>query len=212
MRVRALKEYDPVKIINPTFVMRIGFNLCVADIISSWTNSDKIAIPSLIKRLSGEPAEEVVVAEYSDTFLDTFSAKPEKYNSLYYTLAQAVLKKKNFGGNRKSLHTKEFPELLNATATVSSRKVRKTGTYVPASGGYNYEGEYDYDPAYLANEKTHVLYELRKIQMVDGRYAMIDEDKNLRISKYDEFGYADISMIEKCNIVGLDMSEDCDTM
>lgn len=34
----------------------------------------------------------------------------------------------------------------------------QTGIYNPSSDGYNYDGEYDYEPAYLSKVKTHVFY------------------------------------------------------
>lgn len=80
---------------------------------------------------------------------------------------------------------------------------------MPASGGYNYLGEYYYDPAYLVNIKTHVLYKLRKIQLEDGRYAIINENKNLIISNYDEFGYSESPAIVKDNVTKLDLCGDC---
>jgi len=43
--------------------------------------------------------------------------------------------------------------------TIEARRVCKTGTYWPASGGQD-----EYDPAYLAEEKTHVLFRVCKNQ------------------------------------------------
>jgi hypothetical protein len=82
-----------------------------------------------------------------------------------------VVRERMVGGQERKLWKESFLETL-PPATVSaegwrgpwepiSKRVVKTGTYSPESGGANDYGDSDYEPASLVDAKTHVLLLIR---------------------------------------------------
>lgn len=141
---------DQIEIINPEYVDRVGYPLCKKDIVAGITQDQK-------NRLY-KAANEIFGLEIED-FNNSIFVKSNKEYKLLYALAEMILLQKKFGGSERSIHTKIEESYMGQIFTVLERKVVKTGTYVPGGGGYcSYTGEYDYDSAYLENEKTHVLY------------------------------------------------------
>ena len=69
-------------------------------------------------------------------------------------LAYEYLISHKFGGNERKIYTFTDKRLKGKKAKVDSIKYVKTGIRVPASGGHDYYGEYDYEPAHLSEEKT----------------------------------------------------------
>ncbi len=54
-------------------------------------------------------------------------------------------------------------KLWRAPWRVLYKRVVQTGMYYPACGGGGYDGDYDWEPAGLANAKSHVLYWLERV-------------------------------------------------
>ena len=68
-------------------------------------------------------------------------------------MAYGIMRREHFGGRKRTIHTKTVSEYENDVFTVQGVRFVKTGEWAPG-GQSGYYGE-DYDPPYLANEKTH---------------------------------------------------------
>ena len=82
-----------------------------------------------------------------------------KLNKVINEITYLKMKSNRFGGRTRSIHTKSASDIKGRTFYVTGIKFVKTGEYFSPSGGYNYEGEFDYDPGGLTNEKTHKILE-----------------------------------------------------
>ena len=82
-----------------------------------------------------------------------------EYDKLEHVFSTIVLKSKGFGGNERSVHTETKPEYKDRIGTVISKRYVKVGTYNSATSHQGYYDDYpEYEPAYLKNEKTVVIY------------------------------------------------------
>ena len=168
---------DPIKIKMPVIVERVGYPLNIQKVKDEhFSVEEKQKIREMLQ---------VFGFGYADCpLLDT---KPDKiYDSIVDVIARAKLKQLGWGGRERSLHLKTEESLIDKVVYIKAKKVVHTGTYVPGSGGYDYWGEYDYDPAYLSNRKTHVLlgfhsYPYNEIHSNDGTVWI--EEKNVEIVK-----------------------------
>lgn len=69
------------------------------------------------------------------------------------------------GGKGRSIYENNVPTLKDRICQVIGKRVVKTGTYRHGYSGYDYWGEYDFEPAYLENEKTNIIL---KVYDLDG--------------------------------------------
>ena len=77
------------------------------------------------------------------------------FNKIASAIAYGRLRRDGFGGRQRTIHTVECHELAGAATTVDRWFFVKTGTYVPGHFHRDLDGEGDYDPPYLEDEKTH---------------------------------------------------------
>ncbi len=179
---KALKQGDHVKIINPILVNRFGYPLNTKIIKNEFTAEQRKEVWDFFRKFvtgrSPLPDEgwEGLLGE------DDYNKSPDGLGQVLHGLAYGILKARNHGGNRRQLYTQVFPELEGGTTIIKSRKVVKTGTRVPGSGGYcSYTGEYDYDPGYLADEKTHVLYEIGRVYKGSTEFYLTNDKYNILV-------------------------------
>lgn len=122
---------DTVKIINPRYIIRVGYPKILTDYIP----------------------------EVEDKYQDILKNIPrEAYNKVKMALAYAIAVKDKFGGSERSVHFDNALELANKEFQVIDIRYVKTGKY--CSGGYNsggWDGEGDYDPPYLCDIKCHKI-------------------------------------------------------
>lgn len=136
---------DTVRVIDPRVVTRVGYPQCVDDYLGD------------VDRLVGDEIEAIANKILGLPMLH----KPSKtLDKVRRELALALARRDGFGGSERSIHLVEKPELMGMEARVVSVRSVMTGFYSPATGGRNYDGEYDYDPAYLADRKTVRVAEL----------------------------------------------------
>lgn len=148
-----IREGDNIKIIIPEYVERVGYPLTKKIIVESMTREQKLALYKSVAEIFG-------LEHYSgDLSLVFLNPKNEDDNRLLYAVADKILEQKRWGGRERKIHTKVDESYKDQVYTVLKKKVVKTGTYNRGSNGYDYwSGHYDYEPPYLSNEKTHVLY------------------------------------------------------
>lgn len=163
---------DIVRIKNPLVVERVGYPWNKEYVIQNIiTNDQKKMLDNLIRSIGLSESSYFGVSTYYDF----------AYNKILDELSYWALKNKGFGGSTRSLFTKSVDEYNGKLASINSKRVVKTGNY--SHGRSDWEG--DYTPAYLSNEKSHVLLDLM---------VFTDEDKwsYIRTLKTIE--------IEECNV------------
>jgi hypothetical protein len=145
---------DDVKIIVPEAFDRVGYPLTKKIIVESMTREQKDKLNKAVVEIFG--------LSYMDdnTVMAAFGQEIAN-ESLFYAIADRILNEKRWGGSDRKIYTNPIPDFcIGQVSNVLSKKVVKTGKYVPGWSGCDYWGEYDSSPAYLENEKTHVLYEM----------------------------------------------------
>ena len=145
-----IRVNDVVKIINPLFVERVGYPLS-RQMVKDQMSPDEIAIIKQMFASLKIPTEHHV-----------YDPKPNfegerAYAKVLDAIASFQLSAKKWGGRERSIHTKHLPQYIGRMVSVMEKRCVKTGSYRSASGGYSYDGEYDYEPAFLHDEKTHVI-------------------------------------------------------
>jgi hypothetical protein len=126
------REYDKVRVINPIFVQRVGYPKCPADYKKQATDLFYQSV-----RVSTLPWVGEKMGRTDAKMIDH--------------LAWYLCAKDGHGGNRRSIHTVEYPEFQGATAYVSSKRTVKTGTRVG--------GDWEEGPSFDVSG-THVLVTL----------------------------------------------------
>tara|TARA_R110000772_G_scaffold249530_3_gene364033 strand:- start:20544 stop:21083 length:540 start_codon:yes stop_codon:yes gene_type:complete len=137
-----------VKIINPEFLDRCGYN----ETLETATEKFK----ETFKAKYEEPVS--LFLKKSFPFL---SFKEHEINTIISQLAKSynrtILK---FGGKERKLFTKVISEYKNLECSIEAGpKTHITGTYSPGHS-HSYFDEYDWEPPSLYNRKTHVFYEV----------------------------------------------------
>ena len=148
---------------TPVITTRWGYPLSHQDATKHVEGTLSAEIAALFSKLGAQLDAERTAEDMKSVGLIRFAvAKAEishwDVKRVVSGLASHWLKLQGFGGNTRSLHTREEPALKDVECQVVGRKVVKTGTrYAPWSSGPDYNGEYDYEPGGLENEQTHVL-------------------------------------------------------
>lgn len=147
---------DQVKIIVPNVFVRCGYPLTVQKVKDEViTKEQKDAIITMLKAFDIHYNE--YIADLALT-LNYNTSGTEAYDKVLHTLSMEVLRQKKWGGRDRKIYIKPEPEYLNRVCNVISKRVVKTGTYTSGGGGYSsYDGDWEYEPPYLSNEKTHVI-------------------------------------------------------
>ena len=185
MKERALKEDDYIKIVNPILVNRFGYPLNTRIIKNQFTSEQRKQVENFFRTfVTGQPPLNPMEDHIPEELIDfAYEYKPDGLGQVFHGLAYGMLKAKGHGGNERKLYTQEFPELKDGITQIIKRKVVKTGKRVPSSGWYDYWGEYDYEPGYLENEQTHVLYQIGRVYVGPDEYYLTNDNYNILVEK-----------------------------
>lgn len=174
-----------VKIINPEFLVRVGY-------------------PETVESAREKMEKHILATKYksiSDILLENFEFISDDRNGYNWcieriknTLAREFNSNElNFGGKERKIYTRRIDDLQDIEFTIKDPPIRKvTGTYVHACGGYDYYGEYDYEPAYLEGSKHHIFY---KLNYYHGGFPYLYPKIHVDSQFYNGDFY-----IEKCNL------------
>lgn len=173
--------HDEVVIVNPLVVRRIGYPLSLTEGREHVEKLYGNEIASIFRRVTGRVPDQF---DERNTLGPLFGNSPS-YDNILKEFAYAYIRAKSFGGPERTIHTELVEKLRGIRCRVSGKRMVKTGTYRPAAGGQDYWGDYEYEPAYLKNEKTHVLLELSPINLEDlialGQYLTFEiEECNVK--------------------------------
>jgi hypothetical protein len=136
---------DTVRIINPIVVDGCGYRRD----FNFWNR--------VARRFFGKKVRQYIKDNRPVSKSMTYSNRLE--TKIVRVIASELLGTHMRGGVRR-LKTRENPQLKDKEYTVCEVKIYRTGKYVPSSSSYDWEGGYDYEPAYLENSKTHKVLNL----------------------------------------------------
>jgi hypothetical protein len=149
---------DTVKIITPERFIRCGYPFDQVKATDDLMTYYRDEIDALIEKVDPNPKYRNYIPEGD-------------YRALCGRIARIVAQRQGFGGKERTLHTERDETLTGLRCEVRARKVHKTGTYFPATGGRSYSVDYGYDdyfePGGLSDEKTHVILTLQPLWHYD---------------------------------------------
>jgi hypothetical protein len=148
---------DTIKIINPEIVIRVGYPMSFDDACKEVKELHHEKIITFLQEIY--PSREVKLGKIIGEITCDYP-KLKAYDKIIKALAFEHLRNKGFGGEERKLYTENRQELIGITAKVTKIFIRRTGIYFAPSGGYSYDGDYDYDPGGLDKMKTHKILEL----------------------------------------------------
>jgi len=150
---------DLVRVVTPLAFVRCGYPLDPAEVQERMAREHRMRICEFLN-LSGQPLD--ADAPYYQDWID-----PRALRFATRALASQHLAANNFGGNKRTIHTQELPEIKGKVFKVTGWQFNKTGDYYPpwhGGGGYD---PVEYEPGGLMNEKTHRILHL---EYTDGTY------------------------------------------
>lgn len=166
---------DVVRVTNPCFVERVGYPWTKQYVEENIITAEQ---KKAVDKMLGEFGLGVGTLDVSTWVLDKVRSK------IMNELAYGLLHQHNYGGRTRDIYTVYREDWKGRKAKVVGKRMVKTGVYVPGSGGYSFEGEYDYDPPYLKNEMTHVLLQLELLENDDKWFSELCE--NLTLNEIEE--------------------------
>lgn len=140
-KVRPIRVGDHCRVVVPEFVVRVGYPMTVP------AEADKVMAEQ--GQFLRETAVRLAGGYGSGTQLE------KAVRAMAREIAYLRCKGNGWGGKERAIYRHTLEEWQGQTFHVQAVRFVKTGEYVP---GTSWTGEYE--PAYLANEKTHRLLEL----------------------------------------------------
>jgi hypothetical protein len=183
-----IKIGDYVRIDNPEMFVRCGYPLSIEDVGKEIKDNHFIDIEKfIISIIHGE--DKVKNFNLTDVLnKDAYLNKSKSSQAIINILSYEMLKHRNFGGRERSIHTQTVEENKGKICQVTGAKMCVTGNYVSGSGSRDYwSGEYEYEPPYLENQKSHRILSV---------YIPID--------KVVPYGFSYDHRIEECHVTKVD--------
>ena len=152
---KIIRRGDVVRIDNPEMFIRCGYPLSFQEVCEEVSETSKDDILKFIDRVTNRKPKLKIDIKVTDPTANRM------YQAIVKEIAYVRMREKKFGGSERRIVTEKNEAFKNAKAEVVGVKIVKTGDYVKGSSGYDpYSGEYDYEPSYLGNEKTHKILQL----------------------------------------------------
>lgn len=150
-----IRVNDHVRVIIPEHFVRCGYPLTkeiVKDTII--TKEQKQAIWKMLEAFGEHPTS----VELIDNLRVRLSGQGNSiFDDILDRMSGVVLAQNGWGGKERKIYTKTNNDLMGVYAYIISKKVVKTGIY---HHGYTSGWEEpEYEPPYLSQEKSHVIYE-----------------------------------------------------
>jgi len=155
MKKNIIRIGDTVKIIDPEFFIRCGYNLCLSEVTEKIIKERKEEIEQFIdKFFKFNMIPNEIFGFMSDENISDTGKEIAK------ALAYKQIQLEGFGGKERKIFTETKEEYKNKLFKVTDIKYHQTGTYYPPSGGYSYySDDWDYESGGLKNMKVHkILY------------------------------------------------------
>lgn len=161
-RKNIIREGDTVKIHTPHIFVRVGYSLTIDLVRKSFTEEQEKAVLDMLLSFGIRDYDIDIV--HGGKCLVWRKSEDKEYDKLLNDIARFVMGKKGWGGSERKIYEEYKPDLYESVCRVIGKKIVKTGKHCSGYSCYDYyNGGYDYDPPYLANEETHIILELCQI-------------------------------------------------
>lgn len=140
---------DRVEIIEPHIFVRCGYPKTIEDCICEVEKEHGEVLQKFVKDLGLS-----ILPPFSPYGKDSFFS--DVYEEVRRAVAYARLRAQHFGGARRSVHTEYKENEKGRQYLVNGIRFVKSGTY-EAGGWYGGMDGYEYEPAYLTDQKTHKI-------------------------------------------------------
>lgn len=163
-----IKRDDYIKIINPIFVMRTGYELTPQKIQEEILKDDdkKQEIFRFLEKMGCNISSAISV--WGEKFEDKKIVR-----DISWALAYRLVEQNGFGGKERKLFTETKDQHRGVICRVLGKKVVRTGIYHNGGGGHSYDGDYEYTPAYLEDVKSHVLL---NVMLKEDEWSIVGDD------------------------------------
>ena len=142
-KVRPIRVDDLVEIVIPQYVLRVGYPKCPADYVA-------------LVRQQHEAALRTIYGFHSN--YATTAKLPRQLQRAIQDLAYLACQRDGFGGKERRIHLSGPDERLRGRRfRVDRTRMVQEGDYYPPYSGRSYEGEYDYEPGGLLNQRSRRL-------------------------------------------------------
>lgn len=160
-----IKTGDRVRVINKNFIQdtgygkpRVAYDNNLQDVVGELKTKYKVQIQDFINQIDKlEFPAALRVGDVSDKDQYRGVTTGKICSALAF---RVVHKRMQSGSERKIFYSQEEYWWDLPYEQVEKVLIKKTGKYTPPSGGYNYWGEWDYEPGYLVGIKTHRILKL----------------------------------------------------
>lgn len=132
---------DRVRIVNPKFVLRVGYPQTAGDLFKGFRDHPKLHEAAVLLGIIPERGE--LPHRVANEFASGAALAANRYQG--------------FGGKQRSIHYYAEPTAESYTSEIYRKRVVQTGTYYPPAGGGGGWDDYWYEPGGLDDRKTHVL-------------------------------------------------------
>jgi hypothetical protein len=179
-----IKKGDEVRIINPEFFVRCGYELTPSIVAEQFTEEQKIKLFHSINEIFEIPTN---ITSSGDLFMFDKSYKSYVFEKILDQVAYYKVKKLGFGGPERKIYTKKIEQNAGKIFRVYDKKVVTTGLYNGAHVIRDYgSGMNEYEPAFLFQSKKHVILNLGFLDKPDWLQIGVDlqiEEKNVEVIK-----------------------------
>jgi len=140
-----IRRGDRVKVVNPLLVTRVGYPLSQETVIREHMDEQDKAI------LEGWLAKHGIRYAWNELGSSEISCSlyEQESDKIIRAMARIIQHSKRYGGNIRSVHKIEKPDLAGKTLQVISKRVVYSGVRVVD------------ESAYLTNRQAHIIYDCR---------------------------------------------------
>jgi hypothetical protein len=151
-RSEIIRIGDRVRIVNPEFFVRCGYPL-----------NKELVLRNNLKQEDVNKIDAFITSFGLNNFYVDLDKSNHIYTRVFDKIADAIayglLNKEGFGGRERKIYTEYLEPYKDIVCEVIGRKIVNTGYYRSGGKSYDYyNGGYDYEPASLEDQQTHIIY------------------------------------------------------
>lgn len=155
MKKHIYRVGDKIRIVNPRFILRVGYPLVFKDLIPEFESHPNLQ--KAMRLLLLNESEQTKDSPILEDLYPTFSPRGKVARDFIAGVAKAANRMRGFGGPDRQIFTEELPYVKDQIVDVLGKRTVKTGKYFPPSHYVSYEGEHYYEAGGLSDEKIHIL-------------------------------------------------------
>lgn len=152
---------DRVKILRPLFIYRWGYDNNLSDVTDEVLKKYKPQMEKFLQEISDAEGSCSTLRTLNDLPINFFNrvASAVGYFLVGKRMRDGAVRKLFYipDEDKGPLHWLNYDFPAGSIKEVREIKIVKTGRYFSSCSSQNYEGEYDWEPGGLSDEKTHKL-------------------------------------------------------